>query len=546
MLATVLAQPTPDGRAVGLQWRQLVDLVAQRRDLGASALIEEAYEVLARARTRLPVGERVTAARSLVGQRLPIRLVAVFANDNAAVAAPVMRGVRLTAAEWIELLPALGPTARALLRHREDLDPDVARALEGFGSADLILQGEVGEAPPTAPPAASDAAQPPSGSHIREMVARIEAFRQSRPDIAEDAPAEEAPQTFRWECGANGVLTRADGVDDAGLVGHLLAAPAPADGFGVDAATAAAFAARRGFRDAALLTAGGQEWRISGVPLFEGASGRFLGFRGTGRRPSPDEAARGGSAGMMGTALPAVALREMVHELRTPLNAIIGFAELIDGQFLGPAGQRQRARAGDIRDQANRLVRALEDLDLAAKLDDASIGGRADAAGGSVDMVALICRLHDAFDAMARERGVSLAVEIVPDLPFALIDPDAAERLVSRLLHAAVGVAGPGETIGVRLGPKGRDARGRAGDGVALSIDRPAPIRGEGAAAMLDPGYAPAIDMSGAPALGLGFALRLVRNLARSTGGDLSIEPDAFVLTLPTRAEGEGVGGQQR
>ena len=86
---------------------------------------------------------------------------------------------------------------------------------------------------------------------------------------------------------------------------------------------------------------------------------------------------------------------------------------------------------------------------------------------------------------------------------------------------------------------------GREAGGILLSIDRPEPIRGEGAAAMLDPGYAPAIDTSGAPALGLGFALRLVRNLARSTGGDLAIDADAFVLSLPTRARDEVPSNQR-
>lgn len=530
-LATVLAQTTHDGRSVGLQWRQLVDLIAQRRDAPDSPQLESAYALLHEGRAKLPVGARVETARMMVGQRLPPRLVAVFANDHAAVAAPVMRGVRLDADEWVALLPALGPTARALLRHREDLDPSVTRALEGFGAADLVIEGEVGVGP---------VAAEPTGSEIREMVARIEAFRQQRElKPAEVVPDPVDPDSFRWECGLDGVLTWSEGFEPAGLIGQGIAAAAPADGHGVEAAVAAAFAGRRGFRDLQLRTAAG-EWRLSGVPLFEGSSGRFLGFRGTGRRPREDERSSE-PAGMLGTALPAGALREMVHELRTPLNAIIGFAELIDGQFLGPAGQRQRARAGDIRDQAQRLVRALEDLDLAARLDD----GRMEAGTGPVDMVALVVRLHDAFEAMAAERGVMLAVEIVPQLPPAMLDPDAAERLVSRLLHAAIGVAGAGETIGVRLHARGKEGRGRDGGGIVLSIDRPEPIRGPGAAAMLDPGYAPAIDMSGAPALGLGFALRLVRNLARSAGGELSIEADTFVLSLPTEEQHELPSGQR-
>ncbi len=539
MLATVLAQETPDARAVGLQWRQLVDLVAQRRDPGASPLLDDAYALLADARARLPVAERIAAGRSLTGQRLPPKLVAVFANDHAAVAAPVIRGVRLSPDEWVALLPALGPTARALLRHRQDIDPIVSRALEGFGAADLVIEGEVAAPPAEEAPQLVDNAP---GSQISELVARIEAFRQGRETKAADAPVEAQPAVdeFRWECGIEGIVSWTDRQERGALIGQTIAVAAPEGEAGVEAAVAAAFAARRGFRDGRLASATDEGWRIGGVPLFEGASGRFLGFRGTGRRPREEER-DAPSTGLMGTALPAVALREMVHELRTPLNAIIGFAELIDGQFLGPAGQRQRARAGDIRDQAQRLVRALEDLDLAARLDgQLKEGSRVEVGTGSVDMVALVCRLHDAFEAMATERGVALAVEIVTDLPPVNVDPDSAERLVSRLLHATIGVAAAGETVGVRLLPQGRSG------GIVLSIDRPRTIRGAGAAAMLDPGYAPDIDMSGAPALGLGFALRLVRNLARSAGGDLAIEADAFVLTLPTQQRDEVPNGQRR
>ena len=42
------------------------------------------------------------------------------------------------------------------------------------------------------------------------------------------------------------------------------------------------------------------------------------------------------------------ALRELIHELRTPLTAIIGFAEIIDGQYLGPAEHSYRERAAEI------------------------------------------------------------------------------------------------------------------------------------------------------------------------------------------------------
>ena len=81
-----------------------------------------------------------------------------------------------------------------------------------------------------------------------------------------------------------------------------------------------------------------------------------------------------------------------------------------------------------------------------------------------------------------------------------------------------------------------------------LSVDRPRAIDGFDEAALLDPGYSPEGDWPDAPALGLGFALRLVRNLAEAVGGALLIGPERISLYLPALVEappasGEGEGG---
>ena len=179
MLTTVLAQPIDDARGIAVQWRQLVDLIAQRLDVAASPTMERAYRILGITGKRVAVGDRLATARSLAGRRLPPRLVVMFANDHSSIAAPIMRDVRLGADEWIALLPALGPTARALLRHRDDLDPAVTRALEGFGVSDFVIEGDVG------PPATVE----PGQTQIRDLVARIEAFRRMRGDKSfVDAP----------------------------------------------------------------------------------------------------------------------------------------------------------------------------------------------------------------------------------------------------------------------------------------------------------------------------------------------------------------------
>ena len=82
-----------------------------------------------------------------------------------------------------------------------------------------------------------------------------------------------------------------------------------------------------------------------------------------------------------------------------------------------------------------------------------------------------------------------------------------------------------------------------------LEIGRPAAIAGVDEADLLDPGYSPDGDWPGAPALGLGFALRLIRNLAEAVGGALVVDESRFALYLPIpassdegNAQGESAG----
>src|ERR1041384_3306893 len=106
------------------------------------------------------------------------------------------------------------------------------------------------------------------------------------------------------------------------------------------------------------------EWRISGVPAFEPNDGRFAGYRGIALREAPS-AEDPESPEFLAD---PDSLRELVHEIKTPLNAIIGFAEIIDGQYLGPADRRYPERASDIVGEARSLLGAIDDLDFAAKI----------------------------------------------------------------------------------------------------------------------------------------------------------------------------------
>ena len=528
-LATILALPDDSQTARAAKWRQLVDLLAQPQTNPDPAQLEQVLAYLRAHRSELDPNIRRSIAGSLAGRQVSPVLAQFFGEDDPAIGNALLAGVRLASEEWLALLPVLNVTARELLRRREDLPPDVVAALAASRAEDARPPG-AGAAPPRSrpPPAQERAAEGEGGeTQIRELVARIEEFRRRQHDRQPPPLPAGRLDSFRWETGPDGVIVWVEGAPREALIGYGIAAVAGRGEYGADGQAAGAFEKRAPFRDARFSVAGSGsvsgDWRISGVPFFHPRYGSFLGYRGTARRPRLDEAARtevvtAAPGGLFGTSLPAESLRNLIHELRTPLNAIVGFAEMIDGQYLGPAGANYRMRAREIIDQAEKLLIAVDDLDTAARLETR----RLDLAEGSADAVALLSRLHAAYDEIARERQAQIDIAIAPDLPNIRVDPLAAERMFARLLAATISLLHAGERVGANLSLA--VAAGR--EMLCLAIDRPEAI-------LLDPGYSPEGDWPEAPLLGLGFALRLVRNLAEAVGGSLVIGDQRAYLYLP-------------
>jgi signal transduction histidine kinase len=564
----------------------------------------DAYNFLRSVRPEIPVALRLAAGRGLAGRRVPPDLVLMFAEDLPHIAAPMLGHAVLSSSEWLRVLPRLSPTARTMLRNRRDLGEAVNQALEHFGSSDLMIQGPepiaeakiaplavdlpAPEAPmieevPTAPDATSpeaapfeslppvplavvpasvaapsvEAANDRSESQIRDLLSRIESFRARKPAprvppaadataavetvaTADDAIGAAPIESFRFETGVDGVICWIHGAPREPLIGETIAVAARQTDHGVDGHAAGAYRSRTPFRDARLTIAGdgavAGEWRISAVPFFDPRDSRFGGYRGTARRPRRDETAKAAAIepAHAGDPLPTESLRHLAHELRTPLNAIIGFSEMIDAQVQGPAAAAYRSRAQDILEQGRKLLSAVEDLNMVA----AARETQGETTGDEVHAAAILMRLHGDFEGVAKERASGLAFRIDPELPPVAADGQTVERMLSRLLAATIAMSEPGERIAVDLQ---RDPRRAAR--MLLSVVRPQALAGRDEKMLLDPGYNPDGVWPDAPVLGLGFALRLVRNLAIACGGMLDIDSQRFYLSLPLRQAAVISGG---
>jgi len=512
-LATVLAQPVGSPRDRAIRWRQLVDLVARSGGTGDPALLADAIAAIRADGPGIAEDLRAATARAISGLAVPLPLLEAFAADRLAVAAPLLAGLQLDADSVAQLRAAASDEVKPFL---DTLAPPApAKAPRPRPEPEPL-------APPKAEPAAPKAEPVPS---ISEVVARIERLRSSRERVAGTAASTTSklgsPALFRWECNPSGEIDWVEGAPRGALVGRSIAT-ADADE-GVDDCVERSFAIRAPFRDC-VLELGDEgplagEWVISGVPAFSPGDGRFIGYRGVARRDEPDEgAAFETQAAVAGIAPDHDSLREMIHEIKTPLNAIIGFAEIIDGQYFGPAHSRYRERAAEIVANARSLLEAAEDLDFAARLQSARARP-----GEGTDFQSFFPAFAEALLARAGRQGVAIDIAAPDTALRSALDPELMERLLRRFTDAVLSASASGERLAV--------AMAQAGPLLAFAITRPKATLMAGKDELLDPEFT--IGEADRALLGLGFSLRLVNGLVGIAGGGLEISDDQFTLNVP-------------
>lgn len=472
----MLDQPAADAHGRAVQWRQLVELVA--RGGGVSPrLRDQALKRIATLCEWISSELLEATARAIAGPTVPVELIAMFAARGATQSAALLAGADLSAKEWDavrsvaadDVLPLLATLAPASTPQPHD-DPENAEAPYPANDVRAAETFEPGPSSSVAPVIDKAVALLPTGM-------------------------------FHWGSGPNGEIDWVEGAPRAALVGRSLA-----ESF------SSSFAARLPFADEPLVLAEegamAGEWRWSGTPAFFADSGRFAGYRGIARRDGPLDAA---SVGVNPEPTPGEddGLRELMHELRTPLNAIIGFGEIIEGQYLGPAHRGYRERAAEIVRQARNLADAVDNLDLAARLRSGRVKGEATSGLDAVKSVLHRCTEE------AAERQLRLTVDDRAGAMVLAMPPELAGRIVRQFTVAMLEPATAGEPI--------RMVVDRSGKHLAIAVDRATALRGLTEQQVLaDRGRA-----------GMRFALRLVQGLAAMTGGRLDFTADRLILLLP-------------
>lgn len=135
------------------------------------------------------------------------------------------------------------------------------------------------------------------------------------------------------------------------------------------------------------------------------------------------------------------------HELRTPLTSLNGYVEmLIDGQ-IGSLSDKQRRVLEIIQKSALRLSRLTDNLLNAARLE----AGQIDMVLQPVDLAELVREVLSECAVQIQSKEQRLHLEVSPELPTALCDPNWTRHIVANLLSNAGKFTPEGGAIRVTL-----------------------------------------------------------------------------------------------
>ncbi len=579
-LATVLRHRASGERAARTQYRQLLDLLGEKREGRDEGLEAAAFLRLDAIGAIVPPRERARIVDQ-GGARIrnPV-LVRWFGEAEPDVAAAALARASLSGDEWEELIPFLPVRARGFLRHRRDLPTKAVDILDRLGVSDRALpqpdiagdpfdlepfpleQAEPSRAPeiqdippiaadaqtpnhtvreglpPSTPPAATPRPDPlvgtqPKGeprgeqSQIGHLVKRIQAFSEARTASAQAGDAPRLPlDDYVREQARPSVLAFAFGTDTQGRVDWADARVAPMV-IGIDvlrqpgeewpgSMLAPAFLNRQPIRDARLSLTGAAQ--ITGTWVVD-ATPRFS--SGDGRFDGyVGRFRRAPSGDAIGDhSGEADRIRQLLHELRTPVNAIQGFAEVIQQQVFGATPHEYRALAASIAGDSARMLAGFDELDRLAKLES----GAMELEDGVTDFAAVTQQMIEQLQTVLSPR-VARFDAAWPAAPLAIaLDHKETELLAWRLLGTVASATGAGEKLAMELTRE----EGR----LVMACELPATLRA--ADELFSTDTRPSGGALSPGIFGAGFSLRLARAEARAAGGELERVDDRLILALP-------------
>jgi len=220
-------------------------------------------------------------------------------------------------------------------------------------------------------------------------------------------------------------------------------------------------------------------------------------------------------------------LANMSHELRTPLNSLLILSKLLADNADGNLSDDQIKYARTIESSGNDLLTLINDILDLSKIE----AGHVEIDAAPVSTERLAADMRKLFEQVARERGLELKIDIVPDAPKSIeTDRMRLEQVLKNLLSNALKFTEQGG-VGLTIAP---------GDGDTLDIsvtDTGIGISPEQRDAIFE-AFRQADGTISRKFGGTGLGLSISRELARLLGGSIRLDSEVgkgstFTVNVP-------------
>lgn len=243
-------------------------------------------------------------------------------------------------------------------------------------------------------------------------------------------------------------------------------------------------------------------------------------------------------------------LANVSHELRTPLTAIVGFVEMLRDGVYGELAPRQVGPVDRIAASATHLRHLVDQI-----LDIARIAaGRLEVTREVISLRPYVLNIASELESLFNERSLRLSISVPATLPKVRTDPTHLRHVLVNLLGNAVKYTpAGGVAVRARLVPDDASPRRTPGDPLLASA-APDPEKVWVALQVVDTGVGIAErdrerifdefeQVNAGPRTdsverGTGLGLAISRRLARSLGGDITVESQVgkgstFTMWIP-------------